>query len=124
FQEDWPDAAVYRLELNYRSTGNVIGIANSLIRENLGRLEKDLRPVKDEGEQVKVYRALDHRNEAEFVTRQIERLQAERNLDLSDFAVLYRTNSQSRAVEEAMRRAGLPATIVGGVGFYDRQEVK
>src|SRR5690625_1696852 len=124
FQKDWPDAAVYRLELNYRSTGNVISVANTLIQENIGRLDKDLRPVKDPGEKVKIYRALDHRNEAEFVTRQIERLQAERGLGLSDFAVLYRTNSQSRAVEEAMRRAGLPATIVGGVGFYDRQEVK
>ena len=124
FQKDYKDAAVYRLELNYRSTGSVISVANSLIKENLGRLDKDLRPVKGEGEKVRIYRAVDHRNEAEFVTRQIDRLMAEGNRSLNDFAVLYRTNSQSRTVEEAMRRAGIAATIVGGVGFYDRMEVK
>ncbi len=124
FQKDFKDAAVYRLELNYRSTASVIGVANSLIRENVGRLDKDLRAVKDDGESVKIYRAADHRAEAEFVARQVQRLMAERELGLEDFVVLYRTNSQSRAVEEAMRRAQLPARIVGGVGFYDRLEVK
>ncbi len=124
FQKDFKDATVYRLELNYRSTGSVISVANALIKENLGRLDKDLRPVKGEGEKVRLYRATDHRNEAEFVTRQIDRLRAEHDLGLNDFAVLYRTNAQSRTVEEAMRRAGIAANIVGGVGFYDRMEVK
>src|SRR5690625_1114841 len=124
FQKDFTDAVVYRLELNYRSTGSVIGVANALIRENVSRLDKDLKAVKGDGEQVRLYRALDHRNEAEFVTRQIDRLLASGDYSLNDFAVLYRTNSQSRTVEEAMRRAGLEANIVGGVGFYDRLEVK
>ena len=124
FQKDFPDAAVYRLELNYRSTANVIEVANALIRENVDRLDKDLRPVKEGGEKVRLYRAIDHRNEADFVARQVERLRAEHGLSLNDFAVLYRTNSQSRTVEEAMRRAGIAANIVGGVGFYDRLEVK
>ena len=124
FQKDYPDAAVYRLELNYRSIGSVLEVANALILHNQGRLEKELRPVKGAGEKVRIYRATDHRAEADFVARSVERLMAERNLGPNDFAVLYRTNSQSRVVEEAMRRASVPAKIVGGVGFYERREVK
>lgn len=124
FQRDYDDAVVYRLELNYRSVGSVLSLANALITHNEGRLEKALRPVKAEGDKVKIYRATDHRNEADFVARQIERLVGERQLSYNDFAVLYRTNSQSRVLEEALRRAGIPSKIVGGVGFYDRREVK
>jgi DNA helicase-2/ATP-dependent DNA helicase PcrA len=124
FRDDFPDAAVYRLELNYRSVASVLELANAVIAPNEGRLEKHLRPVKGAGDKVKLYRAADHRAEADFVARQIERLQAERGLSPKDFAVLYRTNSQSRVLEEALRRAGIPAKIVGGVGFYERREVK
>lgn len=124
FQRDYEDAAVYRLELNYRSVGSVLSLANAVILHNEGRLEKDLRPVKDSGEKVKIYRATDHRAEADFVARQVERLMAEKELSANDFAVLYRTNSQSRVLEEAMRRLSIPAKIVGGVGFYERREVK
>jgi DNA helicase-2/ATP-dependent DNA helicase PcrA len=124
FQKDYPDASVYRLELNYRSIGSVLELANALILHNQGRLEKELRPVKGAGEKVRIFRATDHRGEAEFVARSVERLMAERNLGPNDFAVLYRTNSQSRVLEEAMRRASIPAKIVGGVGFYERREVK
>ena len=124
FQQDFEDASVYRLELNYRSVGSVIKLANAMILHNEGRLEKDLRPVKGEGEQVRIYRATDHRAEADFVARQVERLMAERDYGFDDFAVLYRTNSQSRVMEESLRRASIPAKIVGGVGFYDRREVK
>jgi DNA helicase-2/ATP-dependent DNA helicase PcrA len=124
FQKDYPDARVYRLELNYRSIGSVLELANALILHNQGRLEKELRPVKGAGEKVRIFRATDHRGEADFVARQVERLMAERNLGPNDFAVLYRTNSQSRVLEEAMRRASIPAKIVGGVGFYERREVK
>src|SRR5690606_7158513 len=81
-------------------------------------------PVKGEGEKVRIYRAADHRAEGEFVARTIERLQAERKLPYSAFTVLYRTNSQSRVMEESLRRAAIPGRIVGGVGFYDRREVK
>ncbi|ADI13190.1 UvrD-helicase domain-containing protein [Truepera radiovictrix] len=124
FREDFPDAAVYRLELNYRSVASVLELANAVIAPNEGRLEKRLRPVKGAGDKVRLYRAADHRAEADFVARQIERLQAERGLSAKDFTVLYRTNSQSRVLEEALRRAGIPAKIVGGVGFYERREVK
>lgn len=124
FQKDFEDAAVYRLELNYRSVGSVIKLANALIEFNEGRLEKDLKPVKGDGEAVRIYRAADHRAEADFVARQIERIIAERGAGYNEFAVLYRTNSQSRTMEESLRRAGIPAKIVGGVGFYSRREVK
>ncbi|MFO7545306.1 MAG: UvrD-helicase domain-containing protein [Trueperaceae bacterium] len=124
FQRDYEDTRVYRLELNYRSVGSVLSVANAVIRHNQGRIEKNLKPVKGEGEKVRLYRAADHRAEADFVARTIERLRAERTMDYQDFAVLYRTNAQSRVLEESLRRAQIPARIVGGVGFYDRREVK
>ena len=124
FRNDYEDAEVYRLELNYRSVNSVLELANAIILHNEGRLEKDLKPVKGEGEKVKLYRATDHRAEADFVARQIEILQAEKDFTPNDFAILYRMNSQSRVLEEALRRASIPAKIVGGVGFYERREVK
>ena len=124
FRRDYEDAAVYRLELNYRSVGSVLGVANAIISHNQGRIEKSLKPVKGEGEKVRLYRAADHRAEADFVARSIERLRTEKPRDFDEFAVLYRTNAQSRVLEESLRRAGIPARIVGGVGFYDRREVK
>jgi DNA helicase-2/ATP-dependent DNA helicase PcrA len=124
FQRDYQDAVTYRLELNYRSVPTVLKVANAVIEPNSGRLEKVLKPVKDEGHPVRYYRAADHRAEADFVARQVERLLAERGGDLNQFAVLYRTNSQSRALEESLRRAAIDARIVGGVGFYERREVK
>ena len=124
FRNDYEDAEVYRLELNYRSVNSVLELANAVILHNEGRLEKDLKPVKGEGEKVKLYRAVDHRAEADFVARQIEILQAEKDFTSNDFAILYRMNSQSRVLEEALRRASIPAKIVGGVGFYERREVK
>jgi len=123
FQRDFEDADVYRLELNYRSAGSVLHIANALITHNVGRLEKDLRATKGDGAPVRLYRANDHRAEADFVARTAERLRGE-GVRLSDCAVLYRTNAQSRVLEESLRRTGLPAVIVGGVGFYERREVK
>jgi len=122
FERDYPGAKVYRLEANYRSTAAILKVANALIEKNEQRLEKTLRPVKPEGEPVRLYRAPDHREEAAFVAREVARLARERGLN--DFAVLYRTNAQSRVLEEAFRRINLPARIVGGVGFYERREIK
>ena len=124
FKRDYEDAEVYRLELNYRSVARVLEVANAIILPNEGRLDKNLLPVKEEGERVRLYRATDHRSEADFVARQIERLMAEKDYGHEDFAVLYRTNAQSRVLEESLRRASIPARIVGGVGFYERREVK
>jgi DNA helicase II / ATP-dependent DNA helicase PcrA len=123
FQRDFEDASVYRLELNYRSAASVLRVANALIEHNVGRLEKDLRATRSDGEPVCLYQANDHRAEADFVARTVERLRGD-GVRLRDCAVLYRTNAQSRVLEEALRRAGLPAVIVGGVGFYERREVK
>lgn len=124
FRRDYDDAEVYRLELNYRSAGSVLSVANAVISQNQGRIEKRLKPVKGEGEKVRLYKAADHRAEAEFVARTVERLHATGERPYSSFALLYRTNAQSRVLEEALRRANIPARIVGGVGFYDRREVK
>src|SRR5690606_25702870 len=124
FRRDHPEASVYRLEMNYRSVGSVLSVANAVIEHNQGRIDKVLKPVKGDGEKVRLYRAADHRAEAEFVARTIERRKAELGLPYEAFSILYRTNSQSRVIEESLRRAGIPARIVGGVGFYDRREVK
>ncbi len=124
FQRDYEGAALYRLELNYRSVGGVLDVANAVIQHNRGRLEKNLRAVKGAGRKVRRYHAADHRAEADFVARTIERVLAEDDVGLEGIAVLYRTNAQSRVMEESLRRAGIPARIVGGVGFYDRREVK
>jgi DNA helicase II / ATP-dependent DNA helicase PcrA len=123
FQRDYEDAAVYRLETNYRSIGSVLRLANALIEQNQGRLEKVLRPAKGEGEPVALFRANDHRAEADFVARSVDAWLG-RGGSYDDIAVLYRTNAQSRVLEESLRKGGIPAKIVGGVGFYDRKEVK
>ena len=122
FEQDFPGAKIYRLEANYRSAPAILEVANALIQRNQQRLEKTLRPIKQGGEPVRLYQAPDHREEAAFVAREIARLARKR--ELSDFAVLYRTNAQSRVLEEAFRRINLPARIVGGVGFYERREIK
>ncbi len=122
FENDYPGAEVYRLEANYRSTAAILHVANALIENNQQRLQKTLKPVKPAGEPVRLYTAPDHREEAAFVAREVARRARERPLD--DFAVLYRTNAQSRVLEEAFRRANLAARIVGGVGFYERREIK
>lgn len=124
FRSDFPNASVYRLELNYRSSANVLDVANAVIKENSSRLEKNLKAVNDAGEPVRTYRAADHRAEADFIARTIERKVASGEYHYDDFAVLYRTNAQSRSLEESLRREGIPARIVGSVGFYDRMEVK
>ncbi|PYE56308.1 ATP-dependent helicase [Deinococcus yavapaiensis] len=123
FQKDYPDAQVYRLEHNYRSSAKVLQLANKLIENNTERLEKTLRPVKLEGHDVQYHRSDDHRGEADFVAERITRLRAE-GMDFDDIAILYRTNAQSRVLEESLRRLQIPAKIIGGVGFYDRREIK
>ena len=124
FRRDYADAAVFQLELNYRSVAHVLKVANAIIVPNKSRLEKKLLPVKENGDRVRLYRATDHRTEADFVARQVELLVAEKDYNFNDFAVLYRTNAQSRVLEEALRRGSIPTRIIGGVGFYERLEVK
>ncbi|MFC5848081.1 ATP-dependent helicase [Deinococcus petrolearius] len=123
FQKDYPDAKVYMLEHNYRSSASVLKIANKLIENNTERLDKTLKPVKAEGAPVAFHRATDHRAEGDFVAGWITRLHGE-GRPLTEMAVLYRTNAQSRVIEESLRRGGIAAKIVGGVGFYDRREIR
>ena len=124
FERDFPGAAVVRLEENYRSTPPILEVANAVISENAGRRGKTLRPTRTGGERVSVLGALDDRDEAEWVAEEIITRRNKEQLDLRDFAVLYRTNAQSRSLEDAMRRNGIPYRLVGAVRFYDRREIR
>ncbi len=123
FQSDYPEAVLYRLEENYRSRPEILLVANKLIEHNSERLEKVLRPTRDTGEPVNLYRAPDHKAEADFVANRIDQLRAD-GTKLNDIAILYRTNAQSRSLEERFMRSDIPLKIVGGVSFYERQEIK
>jgi len=122
FPKDFPGAKVYKLETNYRSTEAILKVANAAIQKNAARIEKVLKPMRPGGEPVKVYAAFDHRDEAAFVARQAKRLLARYRPE--EIAVLYRTNAQSRVLEEAFRREGVPHRVVGGTAFFARREVK
>ncbi|PNY82655.1 ATP-dependent helicase [Deinococcus koreensis] len=124
FQKDYPDAKVYMLEHNYRSSAHVLNLANKLIENNAERLEKTLKAVKEDGHRVVFHRATDHRAEGDFVAEWLTRLHTLEGRPYTDMAILYRTNAQSRVIEESLRRVQIPAKIVGGVGFYDRREIK
>ncbi|GGM08769.1 ATP-dependent helicase [Deinococcus aerophilus] len=123
FQKDYPDSKVYMLEHNYRSSARVLNLANRLIENNAERLDKTLRAVKEDGHPVVFHRATDHRSEGDFVAEWLTRLHGE-GRRFSEMAILYRTNAQSRVMEESLRRVQIPARIVGGVGFYDRREIR
>lgn len=122
FEEHFPSAKVIRLEENYRSTQNILDVASGVIKHNVERKEKALWTQNPSGELIRYYQAIDAESEARFVASRIERhLAGDRNIRA---AVLYRTNSQSRVFEEAMRRASLSYNIVGGFSFYERMEVR
>ncbi len=122
FERDFPGAHVISLEQNYRSTGAILEVANAVIANNVERKPKRLRTERPVGERIQVVRTADERREASWVVKEIEARMP--RVGLRDCAVLYRTNAQSRAFEEALRRAGLPYRIVGGVPFFERREVK
>jgi len=124
FEGDYPDAKVVKLEQNYRSTQNILDAANTLIENNSDRKPKSLWTDNTAGEQVTHYLATDERDESNFITEMLIKHNTVYRTPYSDMAVLYRTNAQSRVVEEAFMRAGIPYTMVGGLKFYDRKEVK
>ena len=124
FEKDFPGARVVKLERNYRSTPNILGIANSVIKENLGRKEKTLWTENPEGEKALVFKALDNADEARFVAERISGLVGSGDFTWSDVGVFYRANFQSRVIEEGLRASRIPYRIVSGVGFYQRAEIK
>ncbi len=125
FEEAFPGARLIRLEQNYRSTEPILRAANEVIRHNVRRKGKTLRTHRTGGELLTLYEAADESDEARWIAGEIEaRLQAEPGREHRDFAVLYRTNAQARALEDAFRRRGLPYQVVGGVRFYERREIQ
>ncbi|NNF59272.1 MAG: UvrD-helicase domain-containing protein [Rhodothermaceae bacterium] len=124
FQKDYPEAKTIRLEQNYRSTQKILKLADAIIKNNTGQLDKDLWTDNAEGDHVVLLEALSERDEAQKIERTIRDLQIRYGLGNRDFAVLYRTNAQSRSLEEALRRGGIPYRIVGGTSFYQRREIK
>ena len=123
FENDFPNARTIRLEQNYRSTQHILDAANAVIEHNEGRQDKRLWSELGQGEPVRVVECQDERSEARFVVGQIARVIGEGG-SLRDVAIFYRTNAQSRALEESLRQADVPYRIIGGTGFYDRQEIK
>ena len=124
FLKDFPGAKLVRLEENYRSTQVVLDAANGVIAENSGRIGKTLTTRRRGGESVTLVAAADERDEAEWVVRELQKRSAAGDWQFREMAVLYRTNSQSRAMEEAFRRAGVAYRLVGAISFYERREVK
>ncbi len=120
FQNDFPNAKVVKLEQNYRSTSNILNAANAIIENNEERVDKVLYSQKGDGEKISLYEAQDEADEAQYVVNCIR----ETSDNYNQFAVLYRTNNQSRALEEALIAAGIPYRIYGGLKFYDRKEIK
>lgn len=123
FEKDYPEAKVVLLEENYRSTKTILQAANDVIKNNRNRRPKNLWTQNEDGEEIVYYRANDEQDEALFVARTIVQLTRE-GYSHKDFAVLYRTNAQSRTVEEALLKANIPYTMVGGTKFYSRKEIR
>lgn len=124
FEKDYPEAKVVLLEENYRSTKKILQAANDVIKNNRNRRPKKLWTQNDEGEQIVYYRANDERDEAVFVASTIDNIVREKVKNFKDFAVLYRTNAQSRTIEEALLKSNIPYTMVGGTKFYSRKEIR
>ena len=124
FQKDYDDVKVVKLEQNYRSTQNIINVANEIISNNKGQIEKHLFTENAEGEKIKLVRTMTDNEEGKFVADTIQEQKLRNHFNNKDFAILYRTNAQSRAFEESLRRMGIAYTIYGGISFYQRKEIK
>ncbi len=124
FQRDYDDVAVYRLEQNYRSTKNIVNAANAIIAKNKNQLKKVVWTANDEGTKIKLHRSITDAEEGRFVAGSIFENKMQKQLPNGYFAVLYRTNSQSRSIEDALRKKDIPYRIYGGLSFYQRKEIK
>ena len=124
FEKDYPDLQVFKLEQNYRSTKNIVEVANSIISNNKNQLQKTVYSENEIGEKIKVSRAFSDNDEGKQVAESIAEQRASKDLHYKNFAILYRTNAQSRAMEEALRKLNIPYKIYGGLSFYQRKEIK
>lgn len=124
FERDYPTCKTILLEENYRSTKNILNAANSVIKHNKQRKDKNLWSNNAEGEKIQYIKTDDEKAEGEFVTSKIKNLVKEKNISYDDIAILYRTNAQSRAIEESMLKANIPYKIIGSFYFYNRKEIK
>ncbi len=124
FQKDYDEVKVIKLEQNYRSTQNILSIANEVISNNKGQIPKTLFTENAEGEKIRLVRTMTDNDEGKFVADQIQEQRLRNHYANKDFAILYRTNAQSRSFEESLRRMNIPYTIYGGISFYQRKEIK
>ncbi len=124
FEKDFPETKVIKLEQNYRSTKNIVDAANSVIAKNKGQIRKSVWTSNQEGSQIELIKSVSDNEEGRFISSAVFEQKAQKGYKNSDFAVLYRTNSQSRAIEEALRKAGIAYKIYGGLSFYQRKEIK
>jgi DNA helicase-2/ATP-dependent DNA helicase PcrA len=124
FERDYPNLEVYKLEQNYRSTKNIVEVANSIIANNKNQLEKNVFSDNESGDRIKISRAFSDNEEGKLVAEGIMQDRSNGGLNYKDFAILYRTNAQSRAMEEALRKLNVPYKIYGGLSFYQRKEIK
>ena len=124
FEKDYPNAKTIKLEQNYRSVANILDAANEVIKNNSERKSKVLRTESEAGEKVRVYNAYSDIEEASFVASQIKKISETEGRSYKEFAILYRTNAQSRTFEDAFMKADIPYRIIGGLKFYDRKEIK
>lgn len=124
FERDFPGTKIIKLEQNYRCTGNILKAANSVIKNNEVKYKKELWTQNDEGNLPRVYQAKNEYDEGSYIVEQMEHLKREEYYKYSDFAILYRMNTQSRAIEDILRRENIPYKIIGGLKFYERKEIK
>ena len=124
FEKDFPGTRIIKLEQNYRCTGNILKAANAVIKNNEVKYKKELWTQNEEGNLPKVYQAQNEYDEGSYIVEQMEHLRREEYYKYSDFAILYRMNTQSRAIEDILRRENIPYKIIGGLKFYERKEIK
>jgi len=124
FKKDYPEAKLFKLEQNYRSTSHIVKAANSVIANNRDQIPKEVWTSNAEGEKIRVYRATSDNDEGRFVSNRIFEVRGHKQCQYKDFAILYRTNVQSRSFEESLRKLNVPYRIYGGLSFYQRKEVK
>ncbi len=124
FKQAFPDAKIFKLEQNYRSTKTIVAAASAVVGNNVNRAEKELFTELDQGDALKVLDARDDLDEGRLIVEEIQQLSRQGKLSYRDFALLYRTNAQSRSLEDVLRRIGIPYQIIGGTRFYERREIK